>query len=154
MTAKSRSTDGLGRLYDSILDTMGNTPCVRLNNIAPDGKTIYVKAEYFNPLSSVKDRLAISVIDEAERIGALKPGQTVVEATSGNTGIGLALIANAKGYKCIFAMGRGIAKEKIEMMKTFGTGRTFRPRRPSARRARTPGARAPGSSPDHGRGRG
>jgi len=85
----SRRTDGRGRLYDSVVDTIGNTPCMRLNRIAPKHVRLYVKAEFFNPAGSVKDRLAISIIEQAERSGALKPGQTVVEATSGNTGIGL-----------------------------------------------------------------
>ena len=75
--------------FDSILETVGNTPCVKINNLAPEGVELYVKAEYFNPASSVKDRLALSIIEEAEADGTLKPGQTVVEATSGNTGIGL-----------------------------------------------------------------
>ena len=80
---ESRTTDGRGQLYDSVLDTIGNTPCIRINNLAPDNVRLYVKAEFFNPAASVKDRLAVSIIEEAERSGALKPGQTVVEATSG-----------------------------------------------------------------------
>ena len=79
-----RTTAGRGRLYDSILETVGDTPAVRVNNVGVENATIYVKAEFFNPLSSVKDRLAINVIEEAERQGTLQPGQTVVEATSGN----------------------------------------------------------------------
>src|SRR6185295_17394236 len=79
----SRTTDGRGRLYDSVVDTIGNTPCIRLNRIAPSHVRLYVKAEFFNPAASVKDRLAISIIEEAERRGDLRPGQTVVEATSG-----------------------------------------------------------------------
>jgi cysteine synthase A len=90
-TEQARTTNGQGRRYDSIVDTIGNTPCIRINTLAPQNVTIYVKAEFFNPAASVKDRLAISIIEEAERNGTLKPGQTVVEATSGNTGIGLAL---------------------------------------------------------------
>ena len=84
----SRSTKGRGELYASVLETIGDTPCIRINNLAPDGVTIYVKAEFFNPAASVKDRLAIAIIDQAEALGDLKPGQTVVESTSGNTGIG------------------------------------------------------------------
>ena len=84
-----RSTSGLGRVFDSVLETIGNTPCIRINNLAPEGVWIYVKAEFFNPAGSVKDRLALNIIEAAEREGKLKPGQTVVEATSGNTGIGL-----------------------------------------------------------------
>ncbi|TIT51881.1 MAG: pyridoxal-phosphate dependent enzyme, partial [Mesorhizobium sp.] len=89
---KIRTTAGRGRLFDSILDTVGDTPAVRINNLAPAHATIYVKAEFFNPAASVKDRLALNIIKEGERSGALKPGQTVVEATSGNTGIGLAMV--------------------------------------------------------------
>ena len=92
-TSSPRVTQGQGRLYDSVVDTIGNTPSIRINNLAPDNVELYVKAEYFNPAASVKDRLAISIIEEAERSGALKPGQTVVEATSGNTGIALAMAA-------------------------------------------------------------
>ena len=93
-----RTTDGRGRLFESIVDTIGDTPCIRVNNLAPKHATIYVKAEFFNPAASVKDRLAIGIIEAAERSGALKPGQTVVEATSGNTGIGLAMVCAQKGY--------------------------------------------------------
>ena len=92
MSGTIRTTKGRGRLYDSILDTVGDTPVIRVNNLAPKGVTIYVKAEFFNPAASVKDRLALNIIEAAERSGALKPGQTVVEATSGNTGIGLAMV--------------------------------------------------------------
>ena len=83
-------------IYDSILNTVGNTPAVKINNLAPEGINLYVKAEYFNPASSVKDRLAFSIIDVAEKQGVLKSGQTVVEATRGNTGIGLAFVCAAK----------------------------------------------------------
>ena len=93
----TRQTEGRGRLYDDILDTVGNTPCIRINRIAPDHVTVYVKFEAFNPAGSVKDRLAMNIIEAAEKSGALKPGQTVVEATSGNTGIGLAMACAAKG---------------------------------------------------------
>ena len=87
------STSGRGRVFDSVLTTVGDTPAIRINRIAPDHVTLYVKAEAFNPGGSVKDRLALNIIEAAERDGRLKPGQTVVEATSGNTGIGLALVA-------------------------------------------------------------
>ncbi|TIX53202.1 MAG: pyridoxal-phosphate dependent enzyme, partial [Mesorhizobium sp.] len=80
---KIRTTAGRGRLFDSIVDTVGDTPVIRVNNLGPDHVTIYVKAEFFNPAASVKDRLALNIIEEGERSGALKPGQTVVEATSG-----------------------------------------------------------------------
>ncbi|MGH8187577.1 MAG: pyridoxal-phosphate dependent enzyme, partial [Steroidobacteraceae bacterium] len=85
-------------IYDSILGTIGRTPVVRINRLAPKHVTMYVKCEFFNPLASVKDRLAIAIIEDAERRGTLKPGQTVVEATSGNTGIALAMVCAAKGY--------------------------------------------------------
>ncbi|MGB1191049.1 MAG: pyridoxal-phosphate dependent enzyme, partial [Pseudomonadales bacterium] len=85
-------------LHHSILETIGNTPVVRLNRMAPQGQTIYAKIEAFNPMASVKDRLAIAIIEDAERKGTLSPGQTVIEATSGNTGIALAMVCAAKGY--------------------------------------------------------
>src|SRR6202046_877297 len=84
--------------FQSILETVGHTPVVKINKLAPDGVTLYVKVEAFNPLGSVKDRLALGVIEAAEKSGELKPGQTVIEATSGNTGIGLAMVCAAKGY--------------------------------------------------------
>jgi cysteine synthase A len=116
----SRATTGRGRLYDSILDTIGDTPTVRLNRIAPEHVTMYVKAEFFNPAASVKDRLAISIIEEAERSGALKPGQTVVEATSGNTGIGLAMVCAAKGYPLVVTMVETFSVERRQLMRYFG----------------------------------
>ena len=91
-------------IYNNILETIGNTPIVRLNRMGPDNVTLYVKVESFNPMASVKDRLAFAIVNDAERKGVLKPGQTVIEATSGNTGIGLAMVCAAKGYKCIVAM--------------------------------------------------
>jgi cysteine synthase len=87
--------------YSSILETIGNTPVVRVNRLAPPGVNLYAKVEAFNPLGSVKDRLAIGVIEAAEKSGQLKPGQTVLEATSGNTGIGLAMVCAAKGYPLV-----------------------------------------------------
>ena len=90
-------TEGRGRLYNDIVQTVGNTPCVLLNRTGPDHVLMFVKVESFNPLSSVKDRLALNIIESAEREGQLKPGQTVVEATSGNTGIGLAMVCAATG---------------------------------------------------------
>src|SRR3984885_16120047 len=92
-----RTTTGRGRLFDSILDTVGDTPTIRINNVGVEGRTIYAKAEFFNPAASVKDRLAVNIIEEGERSGALKPGQTVVEAPSGNTGIGPAIVCGQKG---------------------------------------------------------
>src|SRR5664279_4601 len=116
----SRTTDGRGRLYDSVVDTIGNTPCIRLNRIAPKHVRLYVKAEFFNPAGSVKDRLAISIIEEAERRGELKPGQTVVEATSGNTGIGLAMVCAAKGYPLVVTMAETFSVERRKLMRFLG----------------------------------
>jgi cysteine synthase len=96
-----RTTNGRGRLYDSILDTIGDTLCIWVNNLGPKGVRIYCKAEAFNPASSVKDRLAVNIIEAAERGGTLKPGQTVIEATSGNSGIGLAMVCAQKGYPLV-----------------------------------------------------
>ena len=106
--------------FNSILETVGNTPCVKINNLAPEGVELYVKAEYFNPASSVKDRLALSIIEEAEADGTLKPGQTVVEATSGNTGIALSMVASIKGYKIIIIMPETVSSERIKTMKVYG----------------------------------
>ena len=93
------TTAGRGRCYDDIVQTVGDTPCVRLNRTGPSHVTLYVKVESFNPLSSVKDRLALNIIEAAERDGLLAPGQTVVEATSGNTGIGLAMVCPPKAAR-------------------------------------------------------
>ncbi len=107
-------------IYDSILDTIGNTPVVRLNRIAPPNQNIYVKVESFNPLASVKDRLAIAIIEDAERRGELKPGQTVIEATSGNTGIALAMVCAAKGYPFVATMVETFSIERRKIMKALG----------------------------------
>jgi cysteine synthase A len=107
-------------IYDSILHTIGRTPVVRVNRIAPKHVTMYVKCEYFNPLSSVKDRLAIAIIEDAERSGALKPGQTVVEATSGNTGIALAMVCAAKGYPFVALMVETFSVERRKIMRMLG----------------------------------
>ncbi len=107
-------------IYDSILDTIGRTPVVRLNRIAPAHVTIYVKCEFFNPLASVKDRLAIAIIEDAERSGALAPGQTVVEATSGNTGIALAMVCAAKGYPFVAVMVETFSVERRKIMRALG----------------------------------
>lgn len=116
----TRQTEGRGRLYDDILDTMGNTPCIRINRIAPDHVTVYVKFEAFNPAGSVKDRLAVNVIEAAEKSGALKPGQTVVEATSGNTGIGLAMVCAVKGYPLVVTMAESFSVERRRLMRFLG----------------------------------
>ena len=129
MTAKAiRTTNGRGRLFDSVLDTIGDTPAIRVNHIGIDGVTMYVKAEYFNPASSVKDRLAIGIIEEAERSGALKPGQTVVEATSGNTGIGLAMVCAQKGYPLVVTMADSFSIERRRLMRMLGAKVVLTPR--------------------------
>ncbi|WP_417210039.1 cysteine synthase A [Antarctobacter sp.] len=115
-----RSTEGRGRRYDSVLDTIGNTPAIRINRIAPEHVTVYVKFEAFNPAGSVKDRLAIGIIEAAERDGRLKPGQTVVEATSGNTGIGLAMVCAAKGYPLVVTMAESFSVERRKLMRFLG----------------------------------
>ena len=114
------STEGRGKLYSDILGTVGDTPCVRLNRTGPDHVTIYVKVEAFNPLSSVKDRLALNIIEAAEREGRLSPGQTVVEATSGNTGIGLAMVCAAKGYPLVITMAESFSIERRRLMRFLG----------------------------------
>src|SRR5689334_18314999 len=107
-------------IYESILDTIGNTPVVKLHRIPPKHVTIYVKVEAFNPLSSVKDRLAFAIIDDAERKGLLKKGQTVVEATSGNTGIALAMVCAAKGYPFVATMVETFSVERRKIMRALG----------------------------------
>jgi cysteine synthase A len=107
-------------IYDSILDTIGRTPIVRIQRLAPKNVTMYVKCEFFNPLSSVKDRLAIAIIEDAERSGALKPGQTVIEATSGNTGIALAMVCAAKGYPFVAVMVETFSVERRKVMRLLG----------------------------------
>jgi cysteine synthase A len=106
--------------HASILETIGNTPVVRINRLAPPGVNLFVKIEAFNPLGSVKDRLAIAVIEAAERSGELKPGQTVIEATSGNTGIGLAMVCAAKGYPLVLVMAESFSIERRRLMRFLG----------------------------------
>src|SRR5262245_43101409 len=107
-------------IYDSILGTIGRTPIVRIQRLAPKNITMYVKCEFFNPLSSVKDRLAIAIIEDAERRGTLEPGQTVVEATSGNTGIALAMVCAAKGYPFVAIMAESFSVERRKIMRMLG----------------------------------
>src|ERR1700754_1700655 len=107
-------------IYDSILGTIGRTPIVRINRLAPKNVTMYVKLESFNPGGSVKDRLAIRIIEDAEQRGELKPGQTVVEATSGNTGIALAMVCAAKGYPFVAVMVETFSVERRKIMKMLG----------------------------------
>ncbi len=107
--------------YDSVMDTIGWTPLIRLNRVTRGLKTpVYVKAESFNPGGSIKDRIGLPIIERAEREGRLKPGGTIVEATSGNTGVGLALAASLKGYKCIFTMPDKMSQEKVRLLKAYG----------------------------------
>jgi len=107
-------------IHDSILGTIGHTPVVPLKRLAPEHVDLYVKLEYFNPLASVKDRLAIAIIEDAERRGTLKPGQTVVEATSGNTGIALAMVCAAKGYPFVACMVETFSVERRKLMRAMG----------------------------------
>ena len=106
--------------YDSILGTVGNTPVVKINRLAPPGVNLFAKVEAFNPLGSVKDRLALGVIEAAEKAGELKPGQTVVEATSGNTGIGLAMVCAQKGYPLVVTMAEQFSVERRRLMRFLG----------------------------------
>lgn len=123
-----RTTTGRGKTFDSIIDTVGNTPVIRLNRIAPSHVKMFVKAEFFNPAASVKDRLALNIIEAAERDGRLKPGQTVVEATSGNTGIGLAMVCAAKGYPLVITMADSFSIERRKLMRFLGAKVVLTPR--------------------------
>jgi len=121
MPAAGPTRDALARnRFDSILETIGRTPVVRIKKLAPAHVALYVKIEAFNPMGSVKDRLALGVIEDAERTGRLKPGQTVVEATSGNTGIGLAMVCAAKGYPLVVTMGENFSVERRRLMRFLG----------------------------------
>ncbi len=109
------------QVHDSLIETVGNTPLVRLSRMAAHlAPQVIAKVEYLNPGGSVKDRIALSMVREAERTGALKPGGTIVEPTSGNTGVGLALVANARGYKCVFIMPDKMSAEKINVLRAYG----------------------------------
>ena len=107
-------------IYDSILDTIGRTPVVKLNRLAPEGREVYVKVESFNPAGSVKDRLALAIILDAEKKGLIKPGDTIVEATSGNTGVALAMVAAARGYKFVATMVETFSVERRKLMRAYG----------------------------------
>src|SRR5260370_38187136 len=117
----------MGRKYRNILETVGNTPVVQINRLAPAGMKLFVKIEAFNPLGSVKDRLALGVIEEAERTGQLKPGQTVIEATSGNTGIGLAMVCAQKGYPLVLTMAERFSVDRRKLMRFLCAKRVLPP---------------------------
>ena len=134
-------------LHHSILETIGNTPVVRLNRMAPKGQTIYAKIEAFNPMASVKDRLAIAIIEDAERQGTLTPGQTVIEATSGNTGIALAMVCAAKGYPFVATMVETFSIERRKIMKALGARVILTP---AAERGSGMVARAEALAAEHG----
>src|SRR5687768_4999764 len=107
--------------YESVIDTIGWTPLIRLNSVTRGLRTpVYAKAEFFNPGGSVKDRIAVPIIEKAERNGTLKPGGTIVEGTSGNTGVAHAIAAALRGYKCIFTMPDKMSQEKVRLLKAFG----------------------------------
>lgn len=107
-------------IHDNILGTIGNTPVVKINKLAPAHVNLYAKIEAFNPMGSVKDRLALGIIEDAEKSGALKPGQTVIEATSGNTGIGLAMVCAQKGYPLVVTMAESFSVERRKLMRFLG----------------------------------
>ena len=115
-----RTTTGQGKLYKNVLETIGDTPVIQLNKLSPRNVSIYVKAESYNPAGSVKDRLAINIIEDAERKGILKPGQTVIEATSGNTGVGLAMVCAQKGYPLVIVMAESFSIERRKLMRMYG----------------------------------
>ena len=123
-----RTTAGRGRLFDGVIETIGDTPCIRLQNIAPEHVRLYVKVEAFNPAASVKDRLAVNIVEAAEREGRLRPGQTVVEATSGNTGIGLAMVCAQKGYPLVVTMADSFSIERRRLMRMMGAKVVLTPR--------------------------
>jgi cysteine synthase len=117
---KTHNKEAVFMIYDNILQTIGRTPIVRLNRMAPDNVEMFVKVEAFNPMASVKDRLAFAIINDAEQRGLLKPGQTVVEATSGNTGIALAMVCAAKGYPFVATMAESFSVERRKIMRGLG----------------------------------
>src|SRR5262245_32960797 len=110
----------MGMRFESILETIGRTPVVRIGKLAPPHVNLFVKVEAFNPMGSIKDRLAVGAIEDAERTGRLRPGQTVIEATSGNTGIGLAMVCAAKGYPLVVTMAENFSVERRKLMRFFG----------------------------------
>lgn len=126
------------RIYNNVLEAIGNTPLIKLNKVVPpNSATVYAKCEFLNPTGSIKDRMALHIVTEAEKSGELKPGGTIVENTSGNTGLALAMVAAVKGYKCIFTMPDKMSQEKINMLKSFGAEVVITP------------TDVPGDSPEH-----
>jgi len=121
------------QIYDSVIDLIGNTPLVRLNKvtqgIVPDGVIVAAKVEYVNPGGSVKDRIAERMIDAAEKDGSLQPGGTIVEPTSGNTGVGLAMVAQQRGYKCIFVCPDKVSEDKRNVLRAYGAEVVVSPHR-------------------------
>ena len=107
-------------IYKDLLSSIGDTPIIKIKNIGPKNINLFVKAEYFNPGGSVKDRLALNIIEKAEKEGLLEPNQTVVEATSGNTGIGLAMVCASKGYPCVMTMPDSTSVERRKLMRFLG----------------------------------
>jgi cysteine synthase len=128
------------KIYSSILDTVGRTPVVRINRLAPAHVELFVKVEAFNPLGSVKDRIAVGILEAAERDGSLRPGQTVIEATSGNTGIGLAMACAAKGYPLVIVMAENFSIERRKLLRFLGAKVVLTP-------AAEKGFRRPADSP-------
>jgi cysteine synthase A len=126
--ASTHATTGRGRLFDSVLETIGDTPAIRINALGVGHATLYAKVEAFNPGGSVKDRLALGIIEAAERDGSLKPGQTVVEATSGNTGVGLAMVCAQKGYPLVVTMADSFSVERRLLMRMLGAKVVLTPR--------------------------
>src|SRR5207248_2250853 len=118
--SKETTEETMARRFENILETIGRTPVVKVAKLSPPGVELFVKLEAFNPLGSVKDRLALGVIEAAERSGELKPGQTVIEATSGNTGIGLAMVCAAKGYPLVVTMAEVFSVERRKLMRFLG----------------------------------
>jgi cystathionine beta-synthase len=128
----------LSKIYDNILQAVGNTPLVRLNKVVPPGcAEVLVKCEFMNPTGSIKDRMAVHILNESERLGLIKPGMTIVENTSGNTGQGVAMWAAVRGYKCVFTMPDKMSLEKVNMLKAFGAEVVITP------------TDVPGDSPEH-----
>ena len=126
------------KVHNNVLEAIGNTPLVRLNKLVDkNSATVLAKCEFLNPSGSIKDRMALHIISEAERTGLLKPGGTIVENTSGNTGLAVAMVAAVKGYRCVFTMPDKMSQEKVNMLKGFGAEVVITP------------TDVPGDSPDH-----